>query len=418
MSCRAAVCAVLALFCAVGSAGCRSSDHDDAGEQKAVALRVSATAGLSEFVPGAFNRGSTAAAIDLVFDPSHQHLDVVLQRGEELTLAVNPDSELSANDIARGLVFNELRDVRVEGDRLIVRFSGAGAATRFAMGLGGVRVGPFDVVDPSSRPLVLEARGEGTIDVIELHEVSKSDEWRMLLGRQLDVIPMADDTQRAVFEDTDTVRLVDMESRAEAAVFFNVRTSKLADRETRRALAGAIDRAAIANVVCRSAACQLDAGNIPDGQIPDNLDILVLRGESISVLVAEVVQSQLREVGVKSTVTPVSIDDLYQRALRGDFELAISPLGGGPLRYEIFVSPPDDGGSYTGYSNPRYDAAVEAGDFETAERILDHEVLFTPLYRMGTFAAIDSRWCGDVKPTTSSWRWLADLRPCEPGETP
>ena len=61
---------------------------------------------------------------------------------------------------------------------------------------------------------------------------------------------------------------------------------------------------------------------------------------------------------------------------------------------------------------------VDNGDLATAAEILRRDVPATPLYVMQEFAAIDSRFCGEVMPSITSWLWLADLRPCAPGEVP
>jgi hypothetical protein len=39
----------------------------------------------------------------------------------------------------------------------------------------------------------------------------------------------------------------------------------------------------------------------------------------------------------------------------------------------------------------------------------------TLLYERRSFAAIDSRFCGDVTPSLTSWRWMAALHLCQNG---
>ena len=67
----------------------------------------------------------------------------------------------------------------------------------------------------------------------------------------------------------------------------------------------------------------------------------------------------------------------------------------------------------SGFADPTYDEAVRRGDLAAAQAILDQAMPVTPLYEYRTFAAVDARFCGDVTPSAQSWRWMADLYPCE-----
>ena len=56
-----------------------SGSADDSGKE--ITLRVSATSGLTSLIPGSKTDGSSAAALDLIYEYPSRHLDVSGSRG-------------------------------------------------------------------------------------------------------------------------------------------------------------------------------------------------------------------------------------------------------------------------------------------------------------------------------------------------
>ena len=407
----AAIALVAVAIWALGTHACgeRSPTFD---ESEPVLLRVSATAGLGSFVPNGRPRGSTAAAADLVFDPVARYASLESREGRVVTLALNssPDG-IEAAALAGLIRFDGIRSSVAAGDRVRVEFTTEESALAFvdALPFTGVATGPFR--EPKIDGVVLESRGTTPIDRIEIVEVSKDDEWRLFLGRRIDVIPRVEAARRLEVN-AGTIRIVELETTRDYALLFNVERPAVSRAAVRRAIAHMIDRASLSEVVCGSSDCvvpvDVDSSDAPLTEAA--LRLLVIEGETVAALAASVVRKQLRKAGVEVEVHVEPIQEAWKKWTEGEFDLALAPFPRGVAKYPAVLALP--------YTDTAFRAAVERRDFAKADRLLRSQAPATRLFEIRHFAAIDTKWCGDVTPRADSWRWIADLRPCRKGESP
>jgi len=410
--------AAAAIACLIGCSGPRASDS---GQQAIV--RVSATSGLSELEPGLEVSGTSAAVMDLVFDATGPYIESMKAEGAKVVLAVPATSRRSAPQLAAALRCKEMVSARAVGERRIeAQFpDDKTAALAVQYDAFGFDLGPFEVDSQDSKQIRLVRRGEGAIDVIEAQASTRSDEWRKLLAHELDVVPLAASLYRAEFAGIASIRVLDIPPRDSAALFFNVRSTLLADARTRRRIASAIHREAIARLACGVASCASPAVESLDAAVaaPQRLSLMVPEHDTPLLLAAKIIRHQLFSIGTDLEIQPVSIATYTDRQTRGDYTLALGPLSDGARNYGFFLSPGHPKGLWlTGFASPEYDAAVDRGDLATAQAILDRELPVTRLFELRSFAAVDSAFCGKVTPSGSSWRWLAELYPCEEGAPP
>ena len=379
-------------------------------------------AGLSELMPGLDASGSSAAAIDLVYDDLEPHVASTRVDGARIVLTRRSSSRLSAVELAATLRGRELRSARaVDNEQVEAVFDDASTASLVDQYQAlGIDIGPFAVESKSKSHIRLVRRGHGAIDVIELVEASRADEWRKLLAHDLDVIPFAASTYRAQFAGMESVRVLDIPSKSTATIYFNVRSPSLQDRSVRRTIAGAVRRDAIASIACGAPACASAAVQVASpASLPSRLSVLVPQDVTTLLTGAKVLRHQLWPYGLELDVQPLAVSEIVARMTKGEFEISMLPLTVADHRFGFFLSPGHPKGlPMTGFASPEYDAAVDRGDLAIAQAILDREVPFTRLFEMRSFAAIDARFCGDVIPSESSLRWLSELYPCEEGPPP
>ena len=397
--------------------GCTGSRDD---QQEEVVFRVGATAGLSTFVPGASLQGSSAAAADLIYELGPEHIAGIERDGPRLILKRLPTSRYTAEQLAASLRLQNLVSARaIAPDRIEAVFTDVASAERTNKWNLAFDLGPFKVESQSRGHARLRRRGRSAIDVIEIVEVSASDEWRKLMARELDVMSSSPALFREQFANMASVRVLDIPATISTALFFNVRNPALADAGTRRRIATVLNREAIARVATGNASsARPPVKGSPDDKsdLPDRLALVVVEGDSTTLLAASVIRHQLGRLGVAIDVTPLPLDDLMSRVDTGSHQLALGPLPKSDRRFGRFMTPAPSTPSMTGFADPDYDAAVRRDDLTQARAILDREVPATELYEVGTFAAIDARFCGDVTPNDTSWRWMADLHLCQNDE--
>lgn len=383
-------------------------------------FRVGATSGLGRMVPGDLN-GSTAVAADLVFESGPDLVASMQATGDRVEVTRAPAARFSVEQLAQAARFSGLVSARVvDADRFELTFDSPSSARRLAEGGGlGFDMGPFEVELEARGVTRLRRRGGAGIPAIEITEVSSADEWRKFLARELDVMPSSPSLYREQFDGMESVRLVDVPPAVAAALFFNVRDPALASPGVRRRIAAALNRAAIARVVSGdpSAASSVGPADPADAEaLPARLSVLVPEDESSLILAASVLRHQFARAEIDLAVQALPLDEILRRCDAGTHQLFLAPLPLGERTFVRFVSPRPGARSLTGFADPAFDAAVERGDLGAARAIFDHEVPATMLYELRTFAAIDSRFCGDVTPSYLSWRWMAELYRCDPGQ--
>jgi hypothetical protein len=409
--------AAAAIAFVIGCSGPPASDRDDE-----VILRVSAVAGLSDLVPGLEVSGSSAAAIDLVYEDLEPHIAATRVDGARIILTRRPSSGLSTVELAKALRGRELSSARaLDAEHVEAIFADASTASQVDQYQAlGFDTGPFEIESRDERRIGLVRRGGGAIGAIELVEASRADEWRKLFAHEVDVIPFAASTYRAEFAGMDSVRVLDISSKSTAAIYFNVRAPTLDARAVRRAIAGAIRRQAIARIACGDPNCgSAPVEAEPAVSLPPRMSVLVPADVTTLVTAAKVLRHQLWQKGLELEVRPLAVDDIVARMGKGEFELSLLPLAVADYSFGFFLSPGHPKGlPMTGFASPEYDAAFDRGDLKTAQAILDRELPVTRLFEMRSFAAIDSRFCGDVTPSEASLRWLSELYPCDEGPPP
>jgi hypothetical protein len=183
----------------------------------------------------------------------------------------------------------------------------------------------------------------------------------------------------------------------------------LRDAAVRRRLLSAIEREPIASVACGEPACAAahwaPASSDPRVALPESLELLLYADDASFELVARVLQHQLRRLGVRLRTHAVGLDALVGRLRRRDYQALLAPI---PLDRSLAL-----GRVRMYYSDPIFVAALERGDEAAATARLRDQAVVLPLYESRQFAAIDRRFCGGKPTSTGSWRWIADLYPCD-----
>ena len=400
----------------LGLAACGGASDDP--PEDVVVFRIGAAAGLPSLLPGPRLQGSSAAAAELVFEPREDFVSELRAEGARVMLTRRSSSRLTAKELASYARYDGLVTARaIDADHVELVLSDARSAAGLVQyGNVGFDIGPFEVESHGGGRARLRRRGKSAIDVIEIVEVSRADEWRKLMARELDAIPSTPNLYRSQFAGLASVRLIDIAPTNRATLYFNVNDPVLADRRVRHRIAASIDRPAIARVASGESSHAVPAiksDPLDPGVLPSHLSLITVEGLSTHILAASVLRHQLDQFGIAVDVEPLNLQEVLKRIAEGRHQLVLTTLPVGDARFARFLSPNSDNASVSGFSDPEYDAAVAAGDLGRAQAILDREVPATSLYESYTFAAVDSRFCGDVRPKVSSWRWIANLRPCE-----
>lgn len=337
--------------------------------------------------------------------------------GTRVVLERRPESPHDARALAAAIEFHGLLSARaIDARRIELRFGDATAAEAFCSDVSPVLdVGRFRVAEIDESRLRLARRGRSAIDRIEVLSMPADEQWRRLLARDIDVLPVADTIQRRHLAGISSIRVIDLPTVHPFGLFFDVRDERLTTAVQRHAIARALDRAAIARIACGTAECtsrMWEPLPVPAiVELPSRLSLLVLDSDYSAQLAAKTIRHQLHALGVRVEIETVQLEDLVRRIFGGGFELALLPMDPELMgNADMFrsASPRNP----TGWSSPILDALIATGDRRALERLLAAELPALPLYEVTRFAAVDERFCGgDASPL--SWRWLADLRPCE-----
>ena len=395
--------------------------ENDAEPEPEVLLRVGTSHGIGSFLPGASRTGGAAFYLDeLLHEPVLRYAEVERARGKQVTLeARDPES---ADVLVEALAHHGLEHIeRSKDGEVVASFRSTAlaeeAALRFRSGWPAVATGPYRLSreDDIAR---LEARRSGMpIDAIEIQSLPTTELWRRLHGRDIDVIPILDAVHREQFEGMYSVRTLDLPVAGFPSLVFNARHPKLAQRDVRVRLATMLDREAIARVACGSEECVGRLWSIADGltedvshaELPDELELLVLESDSSLVLAAEVVRHQLRAAGVKVKIVTAPLEALLGPSVV-DYDVMLVPLPTSARHVGRYL---EDFGFVDPAVSTRFDIARREDDERAWERALAAEMPAFPLFEGRHFAAVDGRFCGGNPDRASSWKWLAELHPCE-----
>src|SRR5690606_10572010 len=105
---RVAACILCVLACG-----------DPAGSRDETVLRVSASAGLAPLDPSTGRAGSTAAALDLIYVPTSEHLRAPSQDGAMVRFQRRPQSGHSAQELVDALRGEGLVSAKAVGEELV-----------------------------------------------------------------------------------------------------------------------------------------------------------------------------------------------------------------------------------------------------------------------------------------------------------
>lgn len=370
-------------------------------DESNVVVRVSAIAGVADFAPRPGQSGSSAAALDLVFDSVSTHADVIRVSGRIVTFRVRDPARFEVATLAARVRYQGLVSVEVTGaDVFTATFiDEKTAAHATEPWYAFFDTGPYRLEEVRPDGVRLRRRHGGAIDAIEIFETTRADEWRKLMAREIDVIPYASSAYREELEGIGSIRIFDIPAESDAALYFNVRDPQLSDVALRRRIAASIHRKALARLVCDDERCAAPAAAAAAGELPAMIELSVVESDSALMIAARGLAYQLGSLGVNVAIKPTAVAEL----VAGRFQMALAPLTRGPHRYA--------GLRLSGFTS--FDAALAADDHRAAQEIFEQEVPATILFEYRSFAAVDARLCGDVAPSSTSWRWIADLYPCE-----
>lgn len=140
----------------------------------------------------------------------------------------------------------------------------------------------------------------------------------------------------------------------------------------------------------------------------------MLDSDSTLIDTARALRLQFLRAGLNVGLRRVGIAELDERGRSGRYDLMLAPMPAGREAMPFYRS--DTSLNQTGWRNKIFDAALDRHDEAEAARVFAAEVPALPLFEFREFAAIDARFCGGQPTSTTSWRWLADLYPCEDGD--
>lgn len=377
-------------------------------------LRASATHGLPPFEVGA--SGATGYALDLQYVPPVRLAEVVSVEGRHVVIHERTGIAYSTATLAQTLRCKGGQTVTRRADELTVLVSSDEIASRFTR-MCGFDLGPFQLEsqDVDNGVLTLRARKRGPIDEIQIVAVPPEDEWRRLLGRDIDVIPLASGIDRSEFDGLSSVRTITLPQRSVVTVVFDMRWKPLQAEPVRRAIMQSVDRQAVARLVCPSG-CD-EPGSEPDDvvatvaedlSLPPTLELMLPDVEPYRT-VAAYIQYTLARRGVDVSLRPLPPGELL-KALEPPFQMVLMPgrqADGMISRLRNF--------NFGHWQSADFEAAMDAGDLDAARKVVARELPGFVVGHFQVFAAVDARLCGGEPKSAMSWDWLAELHPCEGG---
>lgn len=413
------------LVSCVVALGCDSQAVSD--QRQPNSLSVAATLGLSSFVVDDSASGSTAAAMKLIYDDIDAHISETKQQGRTVLLRLRPRAAHTAEVLAEAFRYRTLESAHAISDTTIeVRFSDEDSAAQVAtLSYGGFALGPFTLAQQGKDAAHLRRRAAHPIQEISIQEISTQDEWRWFLGRKLDVVPVASVLYRERLSQMPSVKIVDYSPRHRRGLLFNTSSPAFVDRSNRRRIAALLDHRAMARTLFGNPALAVDqvqpaSSETASERVPLSslapLELAYLAQDILASRTAAVIRFQLGEGGVQVNLVPLGINELMQFCLDGHFDLTLLPIPTELRGYTRFLGSDNPvSTNITGYASEEYDAAFEAGDTTTMDSLLRRDVPVSLLYTEAYFAAMDTSLCLGAEPDPSTWRWLADIHPCNTG---
>ena len=268
---------------------------------------------------------------------------------------------------------------------------------------GELGTGPFRLESYNERRLVVKRVRPvpGRIGTVEFVSFPTAREaFARALKGEVNAVTNLDDRQVELAEGVPGLRVVRTRGPHALAVIFN---SRRLSSGLRREIAGALPMEEIEEL-SQGRSCGPASGRRPAKPMPPGppLDISVTAVDSgveraglavrrgLGARGGQLARAGLREARSERATQDLTVDNAL-----------VWPPAVGALYWKTHAPL-----NLTGYSNPAYDAAVEAGDFERAEEELKKDPPVLLLCRRERIAAVDSR----IKnPTLGSWGYLDTL---------
>ena len=398
-------------------------------------------------------QGSTAYAMDLVYLPALDYMDIEYQEDGSAALRPRPGGEYDVTYLCERLIGLRLAGAPTVRDGACVVPLPANADRAQTEATLVVEVGPYrlggqgpdgdqrlhqacerEVADqraPGSHPerIVLCARDpDDALDEIHIVSMPVDEQWRSLVAGRIDVIPHTPGRYSSWLEGMRSVRMVPLQTRRPWALYFNTHKPRWTRPASRRALARALDLRAVSRVACRDARCRNLGRLLMDSQsadresatqvtMPQAVTVLVNRDVTICEQAAKVMAVQLEAaLNMQVHIESVPVSEFSQQLERDQHDFVIMPVPG--------LETPDPQQllarlrAFSDYHNPALADLLTAGQFDEAKQLLQSDMPVLPLFQEVPFAAIDERFCGGRPREVHSWAWLADVIPCGDGATP
>jgi hypothetical protein len=401
---------------ATGLAACLDATDPPAPETSHSTLRLSTSAGLVPFTPGV-STSFTANLRELVHEPGSRHFNRLEREGDKYRLTVGAASPHAADALALALRHDRLEHASVlDGVVHAVVSQGPG----LDLGDFWVDLGPFvqESYDPGRVVLRRRAEGIGPQRIEVLHVASEEEEWRRFLGREVDLVPNISPGMTRYLREVPSVKLVAIGEATAVALYFRVSSGAFQSREARRAVAQRLRRGAVASVAIGDAsAAFVNPGAVTGGAVDADAPIrLIFHGGNVQhERAAMVVEQQLLEMGYRVELAALGIEELVKTTATGSFDalLFFGGLGEEQLAQLRTGSP----ANIPGYANEDYDRHLAEHRFAEARALVLEDVPYTLLYAARAAVAVDARWCNVHPKNPADFTWLADVRPCGPGES-
>jgi hypothetical protein len=268
---------------------------------------------------------------------------------------------------------------------------------------GDLGTGPFRLVSQDSQRLVVERAllRPGRIGRVELVSCATSREaFARALKGEVNAVTSLDDRQVELVEGVPTLRIARSRGPHALAVVLNARRL---DMRLRQDISRALPLAEIGELAMGKT-CVLPGSGRQAAPLAAGgpLSILVMTADAPVERAGLAVRRSLgRRAG---QIARVSAGDPW--AARAQHDLTVDSALVWPPAVGALYWKTDGPWNWTGYANPAYDAAVDAGDFERAEAELKRDPPVLLLCRRERIAAVDAR----IKNATlGSWGYLDTL---------
>ncbi|MBI4510071.1 MAG: hypothetical protein HY698_10585 [Deltaproteobacteria bacterium] len=405
------------------------SRRDGGHDEPLPLLRVSTYRGLEPMGPTVTD-STTRHLMNLVYTPLLRHFRELTRSGSAVRLMRREDSPLSSQELSSAMRHPKLISAHPDEQGVTLAFTNKEIADTIQLDFVGCHLldlGPYEQESFTEKKMVLRRRVPGTGPArIQVQSMSEEEEWRLLLGGSIDVLPVASPSHLTYLRSIPSLKVVPVKDPGSIALIFLTTSAGVPDARARRGMSLALRRRAIAEVVTgeqedavpteedlEEARRLLAAAGI-DSNRRRELGLLYHSESTDFERAAMVVQHQLAPLGVDVTIVPVNDHKTFRERVLGEAFHAYILFGGNVKRYwyQLESGAP---GNMSRYSSPEFDAAARAGDEPLAKRIVERDSPLTPLYYIREGAAARRDLCG-IKPEVTRLDWLAGVHRCTPGE--